>query len=306
MKRMMLPSSRTFEQKTNFDGFPKPGEFIEMTGTHTLEASDRAIFNVLYKIAHESGRLLDPMAEWQVAYSVLREAFSAHESNERLRASLLRLKDVKVNIHYVEDGEPRVIHTELFDFLDIPKKKTNKRQMLRFGFARKVVPVLEQSGKWGRIRLEIVCAMTSKYAIALHELVQLRANLDRCVKSFSIERFRDLLGVPPGKYERVDNLMRKVIEPAVIQVNGLSDMGVAIEARRRHSRAPVHEFALTWWCKQGEEYRAAVQERNRPKVGRMARLKGLVEQVETGQAALVNAEVPQKLGKQERAKLAAE
>jgi hypothetical protein len=40
--------------------------------------------------------------------------------------------------------------------------------------------------------------------------------------------------------------MRKVIDPAVLQVNGLSDMSVAIEQRRRHSRAPVHEFALTW------------------------------------------------------------
>jgi hypothetical protein len=292
---MTLPSSRTFEQKTNFDGFPKPGEIIEMTGTHTLEASDRAIFNIMYKIAHESGRLLDLTAEWQVAYSALRSAFSAHESNERLRESLLRLKAVKVNIHYVEDGEPRVTLTELFDFLDIPKKKTNKRQILRFGFARKVVPILEQSGKWGRIRLEIVCAMTSKYAIALHELVQLRANMDRCVELFLIERFRDLLGVPPGKYERVDNLMRKVIEPAVLQVNGLSDMGVAIEARRRHARAPVHEFALTWWRKQGEEFRAAVQERNRHKKGRMARLKGQVEQLAVDRVMLVNAEVADKL-----------
>ena len=40
--------SRTVEQKTNLLGFPKPGEIIEMTGAHMLEASDRAIFNVLY------------------------------------------------------------------------------------------------------------------------------------------------------------------------------------------------------------------------------------------------------------------
>ena len=74
--------------------------------------------------------------------------------------------------------------------------------------------------------------------------------------------------------------MRKVIDPAVLQVNGLSDLSVAIEQRRRHSRAPVHEFALTWWKKEGEEFRIAMQERNRSKVGRMARLKGQVEKVE--------------------------
>ena len=86
--------------------------------------------------------------------------------------------------------------------------------------------------------------------------------------------------MPPGNYERVDNLMRKVIDPAVLQVNGLSDMSVAIEQRRRHSRAPVHEFALTWWKKQGEEFQVAMRERNRSKVGRMARLRGEVDKVE--------------------------
>ena len=99
-------------------------------------------------------------------------------------------------------------------------------------------------------------------------------------RGLPVERLRELLGVPPGNYERVDNLMRKVIDPAVLQVNGLSDMSVAIEPRRRHSRAPVHEFALTWWKKHGDEFRAAMQERNRSKVGRMARLRGQVEKAE--------------------------
>jgi hypothetical protein len=40
--------------------------------------------------------------------------------------------------------------------------------------------------------------MTSKYAIALYEIVQLRANMDRCVETFPIARFRDLMGVSAG------------------------------------------------------------------------------------------------------------
>ena len=54
----MAMLSRTVEQKTNYLGFPKPGELIEMTGTHVLEASDRAILNILYQHAHDSGKLL--------------------------------------------------------------------------------------------------------------------------------------------------------------------------------------------------------------------------------------------------------
>jgi hypothetical protein len=213
--------------------------------------------------------------------ATLRAALSKHDNNMRLRETLIRLQSVTVSVSYLdEEGEPSVVLTGLFDFFDIPAKDLSKRRTFRYGLPRKLAPMLERSGRWGRIRAEIVCSMTSKYAIALYELVQLKANLDRCIEVFPVDRLRELLGVPPGNYERVDNLMRKVIDPAVLQVNGLSDMSVAIEQRRRHSRAPVHEFAVTWWKKQGDEFRAALQERSRSKVGRMARLKGKVDHVE--------------------------
>ncbi len=44
--------------------------------------------------------------------------------------------------------------------------------------------------------------MSSKYAIALYELVCLRANREHCVETMSYDQFRDLLGVPPGTYDR--------------------------------------------------------------------------------------------------------
>ena len=278
----MKSVSKTIEQKTSpLLGFPKPGEFIEMTGTHMLEASDRAVFNLLYQHAHDSGRLLDPAAEWEMPLATLRSALSRHDNNMRLRETLTRLQSVTVSVSYIdEEGEPSVVLTGLFDFFDLPVKDLSKRRTFRYGLPRKLAPMLERSGRWGRIRAEIVCSMTSKYAIALYELVQLKANMDRCLEVFPVERLRELLGVPPGNYDRVDNLMRKVIDPAVLQVNGLSDMSVAIEQRRRHSRAPVHEFALTWWKKQGDEFREALQERSRSKVGRMARLKGNVEKID--------------------------
>jgi Initiator Replication protein len=283
--------SRTVEQKTNLLGFPKPGEIIEMTGAHMLEASDRAIFNVLYQMAHDSGELLDPAAEWEIPLATLRQAFSKHEGNTRLRDSLERLRTVKANINYLDDkGEPRVILTSLFDFFDIPAKEMTTRPTLRFGLPRKMIPFLECSGRWGRIKAEITCAMTSRYAIALYELVQLRSGLEKSLETVAIGRFRELLSVPPGKYDRVDNLMRKVIEPAVLQVNGLSDMGVMIQGNRRHSRAPVDSFNVAWWRKSPDDFRRAQQERNRSKVGRMARLKGAVETVAPHAALALPAE----------------
>lgn len=283
----MAMLSRTVEQKTNHLGFPKPGELIEMTGTHVLEASDRAILNLLYQNAHDSGKLLEENAEWEIPLATVRQAFSKHESSDRLRDSLTRLMSVKVNVAYVaesgdavEGPEQRVVITGLFDFFDVSAKELAKRATLRYGLPRKLAPILESSGRWGRIKAEVVCSMTSKYAIALYELIQLRANMEKSVETFPIDRFRELLGVPPGTYARGDNFQRKVLDPAVLEVNGLSDMSLQIELERIHSRAPIRAVTLAWWRKSGDEFRAAMQERNRSKVGRMARLRGQVEVAE--------------------------
>src|ERR1700674_1691362 len=101
----MAMLSRTVEQKTNHLGFPKPGEVIEMTGTQVLEASDRAILNLLYQHAHDSGKLLAENAEWEIPLATIRQAFSKHESSDRLRDSLTRLMSVKVNVAYVAESE---------------------------------------------------------------------------------------------------------------------------------------------------------------------------------------------------------
>lgn len=187
---------------------------------------------------------------------------------------------VQVPLPDARTGEARVVLTPLFEFFDLPVDEGVAGAVVRFGVPKKLRPVLERSNRWGRIKAEVVCAMTSKYAMALYELVQLRSGLDRCLEHFSVERFRDLLGVPPGKLTRGPDFERRVIEPALLEVNGLSDMGVKVELTRAHSRAPITGVTLVWWRKEGEEFRAAYAERRRSKLGRMARLRGEITIVE--------------------------
>jgi hypothetical protein len=274
--------SKTLAQKTNRTGFPKAGELIEITGAHALGATDRAILNILYQDAHDSGRLGDPDAEWELPMSALRS--SRHESNDRVRDCLERLMRVVVQVPLPDarTGEPRIVLTPLFEFFDLSADETKVDATVRYGVPKKLRPILIRSNRWGRIKAEVVCAMTSKYAMALYELVQLRAGLDRCVEQFSLDRFRDLLGVPPGKLTRGPDFERRVIGPAVLEVNGLSDMGVKVELTRVHSRSSISGVTLAWWRKEGDEFRAAYAERSRSKLGRMARLRGQVETASAG------------------------
>jgi len=271
--------SLTLEQRTNINGVPKAAELIEIAGAHALEASDRAILNLLYQHAHDSGRLGDPTATWELPITALRP--SKHNGTDRIRDSLSRLLSVQVKVSYRDGrtGRDRVLMTHLFESFDIPADE-GVGGPVRFRVPAALIPVLAHSSRWGRIKAEIVCAMSSKYAIALYELVQLRVNMDRCVESFVLDRFRDLLGVPPGAYERGNDFIKRVIEPAVLEVNGLSEYGVKIDVARAYSRAPITGVTLGWWRKDAEEYRESYAERQRSKLGRMARLRGATETLE--------------------------
>jgi hypothetical protein len=279
----------TLLQRTNLDGFPKPGELIEITGGHELEAADRAILNLLYQHAHDSGRLGDKDAVWEIPLAELRT--SGHKGKARVYDSVDRLLRIVVTVPLPDSktGEPRFLKTHLFDFFNLSADESSERATVRFGLPARLQPILARSNRWGRIKAEVVCAMTSKYAMALYELIQLRANLERCVETFPIARFRDLLGVPPGAYERGNNFAMRVTEPAVLEVNGLSDIGVQIELVRSHIKASVTAVTVCWWRKQGDDYRAAVQERGRSKLGRMARLRGTVETLVPRQLELEDA-----------------
>jgi len=160
----------------------------------------------------------EPTLSWVIPMAELRP--SPHESNDRLRESLDRLLSVKVNVSYRDKatGEARLLLTQLFGGFDIPEPGTlaGSPGFIRFTVPEMLRPVLAQSGRWGRIKAEVVCSMTSKYAITLYELVQLRAGLDRCIEQFPIARFRDLLGVPPGAYKLGPDFERRVIAPALL------------------------------------------------------------------------------------------
>ena len=276
----------TTKQLTNAVGFPKAGELIEITGSHELEVQDRAVLNLLYEHAHDSGRLGEIGAEWELPMAALRP--SRHESNDRLRDSLDRLLRVVVTVPFfsAKDGEPRLIKTHLFDFFDLPADEHTANAKIRFGFPKQLQPVLARSSRWGRIKATTVCAMTSKYAITLYELVQLRGGMDRCVETFPIGRFRDLMGVPSGTYQQGRDFVRFVLEAAALEVNGLSDYAVQFQVTRKHSRAPITAVTLAWWRKEGDAYRATLHELKQSKLGRRARLQGPAKTTPAGDQQL--------------------
>jgi plasmid replication initiation protein len=73
-------------------------------------------------------------------------------------------------------------------------------------------------------------AFSSKYALALYEMVQKRGNLKfKTSEEFPVETFRGMLGVEPGKLTQFKSFKQRAIDPAMLEVNGLGEFGCKVE-----------------------------------------------------------------------------
>lgn len=173
---------------------------------------------------------------------------------------------VVVRVAYTDDDstEQRVMISGLFRFLDVSAKDPAARATLRYGIAQELRAVLERSSRWERIKAEVFCAMRSKHGMALYKVLELRKNMDRCIETFTMDRFRELLGVEPDAYRIGFDFHRSVVERRTGSQRAVR--------HGRQDRSPPQALAgavtMAWWCKSPEEMAAAIKERIRSKVGR--------------------------------------
>ena len=276
---------RTIDQKPNGDEFAKARELIEIRGTGGLSLQDRRVMNVLY--ANSGTKICDDTSH-VIGIAELR---GAHKGGERVKDSILRLMKTVVEVPTKDSkGAPATKLVQILSDTTVSDDDNNPAGQVVYSFSRGMREIIKDSTLWGRVRSAVVFAFTSKYALALYELVTARINLKHVwQEEFSVDDFRALLGVPDGKLERIPNLLQRVIQPAELEVNGLADFGVQIEPIRQggQQRGLVTGFRVAWWRKDVPDLQAAHQELKRVKTGRLARLRGKQESVANSDTAIV-------------------
>jgi hypothetical protein len=268
--------SRTIAQRTNGDGFPKAGELIEFRSESELTLQDRRILNLLVEHA---GPDIASEEEHRVPMATLR---GRHKGSERVRDSIDRLMRTIVEVP-TRDSKGNAA-TERGPFLSgttTTDDEDNPEGEVTYTFSRTMRKVISRSQYWGRLKAYIICSFQSKYALALYEGLCLRANLQVSEQEMSVDDFRALLGIPNDKLQRFKDLKKRAIDPALEEVNALSDFWVEADAIREGGqvRGRIRGFRLGWRRKEQEEWRASLDELMRPKIGRKARIKGEVETV---------------------------
>ena len=265
----------TIDQKPNGGDFAKARELIEIRGTGELSLQDRRIMNVLY--ANAGQRLCDDIAH-VISIANLR---GNHKGSERVKDSILRLMKTVVQVAVAgRNGKPATKLVQILSDTTTSDDEDDPSGQVMYSFSKGMRDIIKDSTLWGRVRTAVIFAFTSKYSLALYELITTRINLKHIwQEEFSVEDLRRLLGVPDGKLERIPNLLQKVIRPAEAEVNGLADFGVKIEPIRKGGpkRGLVTGFRISWWRKDIPALQEAFKELKRSKIGRLARLTGKVE-----------------------------
>lgn len=238
---------RTIETRPSAESLIKPGELVDLIEVTPLTLSDRRIYNQLLENAWEA---IDKPVTHVIAKAMLR---GSHNSNDRIGDSLERLMSAIVKVAVDWDGERAVERVQL---LGGNVEGLRSDGMIEYEIPARLRKIIGNSTVFARLQREVMFALSSKYALTLYEMVQKRGNLRwKASERFGLDQIRGILGVPKGKLTSWSNLRLRAIDPAVAEVNALSDFLVEIEPIKT-GRAVSH-VELRWWRKDGDARGAA-------------------------------------------------
>lgn len=245
----------------------KPAETVDIVGTEPLTLEDRRVFNKLVANAH-GPKMGVPGEEFTISLHDLREA---HKGNERMAESIERL--MKTVVRYRCGSTVR--RFQLLGGNDMGDSDRS-RGYLTYSFDKRLVELLDNSTMFAKLEIAVIAAFSSKYALALYEHVARRINLKhKFMEEYTVEEFREILGVPEGRLSAFGSFKQKAIDPALEEVNGLADFNVYMAAKRTGKR--ISHVSLSWCWKDPEAREAVRLELGRVKLGRRDRLRGTSE-----------------------------
>lgn len=185
---------------------------------------------------------------------------SSHSTYKELADAALRLKRREVWLREYPNGNGKRPRTLVTGWVQsIAYIESEGRIELRF--SKDMLPYLTQlTEQFTRYALEDVAKMTSSHAIRLYELLcQWRDTRQREV---SIEWIRESFQLG-DKYPAIKDFKRRVIEPAVEQINEHSPLWVKWSQRKTGRR--VSHFVFTFGEKTDKKVSGITDKRRKPK-----------------------------------------
>src|SRR3954447_23413022 len=181
----------------------KPAELVDVVELTPLTLVDRRTYNLL--IAHAWDRI-DEDVEHAIPKAVLR---GTHKGDERLSDTIQRLMAGQVEVRIIRDGKRYLQSIHLLGTVARPEDEDEDGNVY-YRFPAEWREIIRQSSIFARLQTEVMFCFTSKYALALWEMVQKRGNLKhKNTDEFTPDELRKMLGVPPDRLTEFADLRRK-------------------------------------------------------------------------------------------------
>ncbi len=146
---------------------------------------------------------------------------------------------------------------------------------IQWKFSPTLQLILRQSAAFGILDRLAVMSMKSRYSLRLYEMVGARVRRNQNQEVFSLDDFRAAMGIERHQYQRWPDFRRFVTEPAVAEVNQLSQIEVDLSPVKSGRR--VTAVRMRWKRKTARGIEASHNELKRHSAGRSARRDGTVE-----------------------------
>jgi replication initiator protein len=203
----------------------------------------RRVWNALLYHAYND---LESREEYQIALLELATlvGYDSHDMEYLKEASLAMLRCiVQYNVLGKDGNLERWGATALLAQADIQKKKG----LFTYAYSPELRRRLHNPEMYARLDLDLQKQFDSKYALALWELCTdyLGSGREYGETSFiALEAFRKLMGIPEGAYATFMRLNEKVIKPAMVEVNRVSDFHVTMDSQRQGRKVTALKFKM--------------------------------------------------------------
>ena len=271
----MKITGNTLKAKVDDSSLVKPGELIDIIESTPLKLHDKQLFNELLANAWNK------IGEGKSHRIHKNELRSIDKNRSRLNGSLDRLSGTFIRtIVTRDDGEP---YERRLNFLAHIDDAISDDGWIIYKFNEYAENMMVNSNVFARIQREVMMALSSRYSLALYEILAKRMNLTHTQSEvFELPIFRKMLGVPEDKYKLMSHLRTRILDTAFGEVEQLTNIGCAYELIRNRGKGYTH-IKIIWFPKDPSAKSDAEKNRKKPKGQQIAERKEVAAQLRSNE-----------------------
>lgn len=274
----MKITGNTLKAKVDDSSLVKPGELIDIIESTPLKLHDKQLFNELLANAWNK------IGEGKSHRIHKNELRSIDKNRSRLNGSLDRLSGTFIRTTVTrDDGEP---YNRRLNFLAHIDDAISDDGWIIYKFNEYAENMMVNSNVFARIQREVMMALSSRYSLALYEILAKRMNLTHTQSEvFELPIFRKMLGVPEDKYKLMSHLRTRILDTAFGEVQQLTNIGCAYELVRNRGKGYTH-IKIMWFPKDPSAKSDAEKNRKKPKGQQIAERKEVAAELRSGDKAV--------------------